>query len=114
MVLILCLVAFHPDKLGPSTRCKPLKREISPSLMVGFRIAGHIVFRKQYASSVRFMRYQHEQAYLLAKGNPRPPAQPVRRNRLCLYWQPTASHAEAQRGAFASHRGFLQAVRHCP
>jgi site-specific DNA-methyltransferase (adenine-specific) len=43
----------------------------------GFRIAGHIVFRKQYASSVRFMRYQHEQAYLLAKGNPRPPAQPV-------------------------------------
>jgi len=43
----------------------------------GFLIVGHVVFRKQYASSVRFMRYQHEQAYLLAKGNPRPPAQPV-------------------------------------
>jgi len=43
----------------------------------GFRIAGHIVFRKQYASSVRFMRYQHEQAYLLAKGNPQAPQQPV-------------------------------------
>jgi adenine-specific DNA-methyltransferase len=43
----------------------------------GFSIVGHVVFRKQYASSVRFMRYQHEQAYLLAKGNPRPPAQPV-------------------------------------
>jgi site-specific DNA-methyltransferase (adenine-specific) len=27
--------------------------------------------------SVRFMRYQHEQAYLLVKGNPQPPAQPV-------------------------------------
>src|ERR1700686_2566936 len=38
----------------------------------GFSIVGHIVFRKRYASSVRFMRYQHEQAYLLAKGNPRP------------------------------------------
>ena len=36
----------------------------------GLRIVGHIVFRKAYASSVRFMRYQHEQAYLLAKGDP--------------------------------------------
>jgi hypothetical protein len=26
----------------------------------GFHIAGHIVFPKQYASSQRFMRYQHE------------------------------------------------------
>ncbi len=43
----------------------------------GFSIVGHIVFRKRYASSVRFMRYQHEQAYLLAKGNPRPPVEPV-------------------------------------
>jgi adenine-specific DNA-methyltransferase len=43
----------------------------------GFRIAGHIVFRKDYASSVRFMRYQHEQAYLLVKGEPFPPAEPL-------------------------------------
>ena len=43
----------------------------------GFRIAGHIVFRKEYASSVRFMRYQHEQAYLLAKGEPFPPGEPL-------------------------------------
>ena len=43
----------------------------------GFRIAGHIVFRKAYASSVRFMRYQHEQAYLLAKGDPSPPLRPI-------------------------------------
>lgn len=34
----------------------------------GFRIVGHIVFRKRYASSVRYLRHQHEQAYLLAKG----------------------------------------------
>lgn len=35
----------------------------------GFRIVGHIVFRKRYASSVRFLRYEHECAYLLAKGD---------------------------------------------
>jgi adenine-specific DNA-methyltransferase len=43
----------------------------------GFRVVGHIVFRKDYASSVRFMRYQHEQAYLLVKGEPFPPAKPL-------------------------------------
>jgi adenine-specific DNA-methyltransferase len=42
----------------------------------GFTIAGHIVFTKRYASSERFMRYQHEQAYLLAKGNPAAPPCP--------------------------------------
>ena len=43
----------------------------------GFRIVGHVVFRKAYASSVRFMRYEHEQAYLLAKGDPSPPRRPI-------------------------------------
>ncbi len=43
----------------------------------GFRIAGHIVFRKRYASSVRYMRYEHEQAYLLVKGDPAPPSLPI-------------------------------------
>jgi site-specific DNA-methyltransferase (adenine-specific) len=43
----------------------------------GFRIAGHIVFRKRYASSVRYMRYEHEQAYLLAKGDPSLPLRPI-------------------------------------
>jgi len=42
----------------------------------GFKITGHIVFIKRYASSKRFLRYQHEQAYLLAKGNPSPPPEP--------------------------------------
>jgi site-specific DNA-methyltransferase (adenine-specific) len=36
----------------------------------GFRMVGHLVFRKRYASSVRFLRHQHEQAYVLAKGAP--------------------------------------------
>jgi len=36
----------------------------------GFRVVGHMVFVKRYASASRFLRYQHEQAYLLAKGSP--------------------------------------------
>ena len=43
----------------------------------GFRVVGHLVFRKRYASSARFLRYEHEQAYLLAKGNPARPARPA-------------------------------------
>ena len=43
----------------------------------GFRVVGHLVFRKRYASSARFLRYEHEQAYLLAKGNPTHPARPI-------------------------------------
>lgn len=43
----------------------------------GFRIVGHIVFRKAYASSARFLRYEHEQAYLLAKANPVRPSRPI-------------------------------------
>lgn len=36
----------------------------------GFRIVGHLVFPKRYTSSTRYLRYQHECAHLLAKGNP--------------------------------------------
>jgi site-specific DNA-methyltransferase (adenine-specific) len=39
----------------------------------GFRIVGHLVFPKRYTSSTRFVRYQHECAHLLAKGNPMQP-----------------------------------------
>jgi DNA modification methylase len=38
----------------------------------GFQPVGHIVFRKNYSSKSRFLRYQHEQAFLLAKGRPLP------------------------------------------
>jgi DNA modification methylase len=43
----------------------------------GFQIVGHLVFRKSYASARRFLRYQHEQAYLLAKGEPQRPTHPI-------------------------------------
>ena len=40
----------------------------------GFSIVGHLVFPKRYTSSSKFLRYQHECAHLLAKGNPKRPA----------------------------------------
>lgn len=43
----------------------------------GFQPVGHLVFRKTYSSKSRFLRYQHEQAYLLAKGRPPLPKQPL-------------------------------------
>ena len=42
----------------------------------GFKPVGHFVFLKDYASNQRFARYQHESAYLLAKGEPEKPANP--------------------------------------
>lgn len=36
----------------------------------GFRFAGHFVFPKRYTSKTRFVRYQHECAHLLVKGEP--------------------------------------------
>jgi DNA modification methylase len=43
----------------------------------GFRVGGHIVFRKRYASKTAFLEYRHESAYLLIKGNPAFPASPL-------------------------------------
>lgn len=43
----------------------------------GFRIGGHIVFRKRYASKTAFLQYRHESAYLLIKGNPAFPPTPL-------------------------------------
>jgi DNA modification methylase len=43
----------------------------------GFQPVGHLVFRKTYSSKSRFLRYQHEQAFLLAKGRPPLPKQPM-------------------------------------
>lgn len=43
----------------------------------GFRLVGHVVFRKRYASSARFLEHRHEQAYLLAKGDVRRPTAPL-------------------------------------
>ena len=39
----------------------------------GFNIVGHFVFPKRYTSTTRYVRYQHECTYLLAKGFPTKP-----------------------------------------
>jgi adenine-specific DNA-methyltransferase len=43
----------------------------------GFRPVGHIVWVKEYASRTRYVHYRHEQAYVLAKGSPKMPEQPI-------------------------------------
>lgn len=43
----------------------------------GFRIVGHLTFPKRYASASKFLRYQHECAYLLAKGYPKAPGNTI-------------------------------------
>jgi len=39
----------------------------------GFRVVGHFTFPKRYTSATKYLRYQHECAYLLAKGYPPEP-----------------------------------------
>jgi site-specific DNA-methyltransferase (adenine-specific) len=55
----------------------------------GFAPVGHIVFRKNYASSQRFLRYAHESAYVLAKGRPELPADPIND---VLPWRYSGNH----------------------
>jgi len=43
----------------------------------GFRPVGHFSLLKKYTSSVGHVRSQHETAYLLAKGNPGRPSNPL-------------------------------------
>jgi site-specific DNA-methyltransferase (adenine-specific) len=45
--------------------------------IAGFRPVGHLVFQKSYSSKEVFLSYRHEMAYLLAKGSPRLPEQPI-------------------------------------
>lgn len=43
----------------------------------GFKTVGHIVWAKSYTSSARHLQYRHESAWLLAKGHPKAPSQPL-------------------------------------
>lgn len=46
-------------------------------MQAGLRPVGHIVWHKSYASRRSFLNARHEQAYLLAKGQPEKPLQPL-------------------------------------
>ena len=52
-------------------------RFVSAFRAAGFKLVGHIMFPKAYASSTHHLRYQHECAYLLAKGRPTAPIKPI-------------------------------------
>jgi DNA modification methylase len=43
----------------------------------GFRVVGHFAFPKRYTSTTKYLRYQHECAYLLAKGFPKEPSDTI-------------------------------------
>lgn len=43
----------------------------------GFRTVGHIVWTKRYASRASYTRYCHESAFVLAKGRPSKPKNPI-------------------------------------
>ncbi|CAI2539820.1 DNA methylase [Klebsiella michiganensis] len=45
--------------------------------LAGFRIVGHLVFNKTYSSKSAYVGYRHECAYILAKGRPRLPENPL-------------------------------------
>jgi site-specific DNA-methyltransferase (adenine-specific) len=64
-------------------------RFMSAYRAAGFRIVGHLMFPKRYASSTRFVQYRHESAHLLAKGNPRAPEKPIPD---VIAWQYTGNH----------------------
>ncbi len=53
-----------------------LDRFTSAWVKAGFRIVGHIVWTKPYASNKGVTAYHHESAYVLAKGWPEKPVKP--------------------------------------
>ena len=53
-----------------------LSRFLTAWQEIGFRPFGHFVWVKHYASCTRHTKMKHEQAYLLAKGNPPLPKEP--------------------------------------
>jgi site-specific DNA-methyltransferase (adenine-specific) len=61
----------------------------------GFRVVGHIVFAKSYASKSTFVGYTHESAYLLAKGRPQTPDRPIPDVIPEIHGQPTSPDGEA-------------------
>lgn len=48
------------------------------SHQAGFKTVGHIVWKKNYASSTSYLAHHHEQAIVFIKGNPERPAEPLK------------------------------------
>src|SRR5271170_1327200 len=72
----------------------------------GFTPVGHIVFSKSYASAQRFVRYQHESAYVLAKGRPEMPAAPISD---VLPWHYSGNHSHPTEKAVDTLKPIIEA-----
>jgi site-specific DNA-methyltransferase (adenine-specific) len=72
----------------------------------GFTPVGHIVFSKAYASAQRFVRYQHESAYVLAKGRPEMPAAPISD---VLPWHYSGNHGHPTEKSVETLRPIVEA-----
>lgn len=65
----------------------------------GFSVVGHLVWTKNYASRTGVVKYHHEQAYVLAKGRPARPKQPIAD---VLQWTATGNRAHPTEKAVQS------------
>jgi DNA modification methylase len=72
----------------------------------GFTPVGHIVFSKSYASAQRFVRYQHESAYVLAKGRPEMPAETISD---VLPWHYSGNHSHPTEKSVDTLRPVIEA-----
>jgi len=69
---------LSPDRFGVSFYGWPhADKFLTAYRKAGFRVVGHLAFPKRYTSCTKYLRYQHECAYLLAKGNPKQPASTI-------------------------------------
>jgi DNA modification methylase len=67
-----------PDRFAVSFYGWPHAGEFLDAFrLAGFSVVGHLTFPKRYTSARGFLRYQHELAYLLAKGRPARPGWPI-------------------------------------
>jgi adenine-specific DNA-methyltransferase len=70
-----------------------------------FRIAAHLSFVKKYASRKRYLAYAHENAYLLVKGSPSLPAQPISD---VIEWQYSGNKLHPTQKPLAALRPLIQ------
>lgn len=73
----------------------------------GFRIVGHIVFAKSYASKSTFVGYAHESAFLLAKGRPKTPERPIHD---VIQWQYTGNRHHPTEKPVQSLRPLIESL----
>lgn len=76
----------------------------------GFRIVGHLMFPKRYASSTRFVQCQHESAHLLAKGDPKTPENPISD---VIEWQYTGNRYHPTQKPLAALMPLVESFSRC-